>query len=84
MATVVVFVTGATGAIGSHAVTALVAAGHEASALARTPAKAAGLCRQGATPIEISLFDRAALTDAFAGHDALVNLATAISPMASS
>ena len=85
MATVVivrVFVTGATGAIGSHAVPALVGAGHEVSALARTPAKAAALRTQGAAPVEVSLFDRSALTRVFAGHDAVVNLATAIPPMA--
>ncbi len=73
-----VFVTGGTGAIGSHAVPALVAAGHQVTALARTPAKAAVLEAQGATPITVSLFDRAGLTDAFAGHDAVANLATAL------
>lgn len=76
-----VFVTGATGAIGRQAVPALVAAGHEVSALARTPAKAAVLRGQGATPVEVSLFDASALSAAFAGHDAVANLATAIPPM---
>jgi nucleoside-diphosphate-sugar epimerase len=73
-----VFVTGATGAIGGHAVPALLAAGHEVTALARTPEKAAGLTALGAVPSEVSLFDRAALTEALAGHDAVANLATAI------
>lgn len=82
MVVVRVFVTGATGAIGSHAVPALVGAGHEVSALARTPAKAAALRAQGATPVEVPIFDRSALTEVFVGHDAVVNLATAIPPMA--
>ena len=75
-----VFVTGATGAIGGHAVPALVAAGHAVTALARTPEKAAALARQGARPVSVSLFDRAALADAFGGHDAVANLASAIPP----
>jgi uncharacterized protein YbjT (DUF2867 family) len=76
-----VFVTGATGAIGRHAVPALVVAGHAVSALARTPEKAAALAKQGAAPVSVSIFDRAALASAFAGHDAVVNLASAIPPM---
>jgi nucleoside-diphosphate-sugar epimerase len=75
-----VFVIGGTGAIGSHAVPALIRAGHELTALARTPEKAATLRQQGVTPIILSIFDRVALTQALAGHDAVVNLATAIPP----
>lgn len=75
-----VFVTGGTGAIGSHAVPALVRAGHEVTALARTPAKATLLSNQGAAPIRVSIFDRSALAKAFIGHDAVVNLASAIPP----
>jgi uncharacterized protein YbjT (DUF2867 family) len=75
-----VFVAGGTGAIGGHAVPALVRAGHEVSALARTPEKAALLSKRGATPRMVSIFDRAALKDAFMGHHAVVNLATAIPP----
>lgn len=73
-----VFVTGGTGAIGGYAVPALIAAGHTVSALARTPATAAVLGGQGATPVPVSLFDRHALTTAFAGHDAVLNLASAL------
>ncbi|MEW1846202.1 NAD(P)-dependent oxidoreductase [Nonomuraea angiospora] len=76
-----VFITGGTGAIGRHTVPALLAAGHTVTALARTPEKAAALSSQGATPVTVSLFDREALTSAFAGHDAVVNLASAIPPM---
>lgn len=76
-----VFVAGGTGAIGRHAVTALIAAGHTVIALARTPEKAAALTEQGATPLSVSIFDRLALTAAFTGHDAVVNLTSAIPPM---
>lgn len=76
-----VFVTGGTGAIGGHTVPALLEAGHEVTALARTPDKAASLSNRGATPVTVSIFDREALTSAFAGHDAVVNLATAIPSM---
>lgn len=77
-----VFVLGGTGAIGGHAVPALVAAGHQVRALARSPAKAAVLRRQGAEPVEVSIFDRDGLARAFVGHDAVVNLASAMPSMA--
>ena len=73
-----VFVTGGTGAIGAHAVPALIAAGHSVTALARSDAKAAVPRGQGAVPVSVSLFDRRGLADAFAGHDAVVNLASAL------
>jgi nucleoside-diphosphate-sugar epimerase len=76
-----VFVTGGTGAVGRHAIPALVQQGHTVTALARTPEKAAALSVQGATAVLVSLFDRSALAAAFAGHDAVINLATAIPPM---
>jgi len=75
-----VFVIGGTGAIGGHAVPALVRAAHTVTALARTPEKAAQLSKQGASPITVSIFDRAALTEAFKGHDAVINIASAIPP----
>lgn len=73
-----VFVTGGTGAIGGYAVPALIRAGHTVSALARSSAKAIGLHDQGATPVTVSLFDRSGLTAAFADHDAIINLASAL------
>lgn len=75
------FVTGGTGAIGRHTVPALVAAGHEVTALARSPEKSAILAAQGAAPVQVSLFDTGALTKAFANHDAVVNLASALPSM---
>jgi nucleoside-diphosphate-sugar epimerase len=76
-----VFLAGGTGAVGGHTIPALVREGHSVTALARTPEKAAALTEQGATPVSVSLFDRSKLTAAFTGHDAVVNLATAIPPM---
>jgi nucleoside-diphosphate-sugar epimerase len=76
-----VFVLGGTGAIGGHAIPALLAAGHQVSALARTETKAAILRGQGAEPVTVSMFDRVALTEVLRGHDAVVNLATSIPPM---
>lgn len=76
-----VFVIGGTGAIGGHVIPALIGGGHSVSALARTPEKAAALTKQGAKVVSVSIFDRSALTAAFAGHDAIANLASAIPPM---
>ena len=75
-----IFVTGGTGAIGSYAVPALVSAGHQVTAMARTDTKAEVLRRHGASPVQVSLFDRDGLTDAFSGHDAVINLASALPP----
>lgn len=77
-----VFVAGGTGAIGTHAVEALVRAGHDVTALARTAEKADRLDKQGARPVGVSIFHRAGLTEAFAGQDAIVNLASSIPPTA--
>jgi nucleoside-diphosphate-sugar epimerase len=75
-----VFVTGGTGALGRYAVPALVGAGHDVTAVARTDGKAQSLSAQGATPVRVSIFDAEALTPLLAGHDAVVNLATHVPP----
>jgi nucleoside-diphosphate-sugar epimerase len=77
-----VFVLGGTGAIGGHSLAALVAAGHDVTALVRTPEKAAAVRTKGAEPVLVSMFDRVALTGAVRGHDAIVNLATSMPTMA--
>jgi nucleoside-diphosphate-sugar epimerase len=76
-----VLVAGGTGAIGRHAVPALVAGGHTVTALARSDEAAAKLRAQRAEPVRVSIFDRTALAHVMAGHDAVVNLASAIPPM---
>jgi nucleoside-diphosphate-sugar epimerase len=77
-----VFLLGGTGAIGTYALQTLVAAGHEVSALVRTPEKAAAVRAQRADPVVVSMFDRAAIVACLDGHDAIVNLATAMPSMA--
>ena len=57
-----VFVTGGTGAIGGHAVPAIVGEGHTVTVLARTPEKATALAKRGARPVTASIFDRSELT----------------------
>jgi nucleoside-diphosphate-sugar epimerase len=73
-----VFVAGATGVVGTRAVTLLLAAGHQVTGLARSAEKAGLLRRQGARAEQASLFDPEALGRVVAGHDAVVNLATHI------
>lgn len=73
-----IFVTGATGVVGRRAVPLLVRAGHQVTGVARTPEKAAALEQAGAKAVAVDLFDAAALRAAIAGHEAVINLATAV------
>lgn len=73
-----IFVAGATGVIGRRLVPLLVDAGSEVTAVARTKEKAKQLEKQGATPVTVSLFDAAAVKDAVAGHNTVINIATRI------
>jgi len=75
-----VFVSGATGVIGSRVVPQLIAAGHRVTAVARSPEKRAALERAGASAINVDLFDPIAVRRAVAGHDVVINLATHIPP----
>jgi nucleoside-diphosphate-sugar epimerase len=70
-----VAVTGATGVIGRRVIPLLVAGGHDVTAIVRpgSPHRTAG-----SREVRASLFDRAQLTAAFAGQDAVINLATHI------
>ena len=73
-----IYLTGATGVIGRRALPALLAAGHDVTAVARSDEKAATVDAAGATPSQIDLFDSDAVTAAVAGHEAVVHLATNI------
>lgn len=73
-----VFMTGATGVIGRRAIPLLIQGGHEVTAVGRTEAKRDALTRQGARAVAVDQFDRAALTQALEGQDAVINLATHI------
>ena len=74
------FVAGGTGVLGRRAVPRLVEAGHEVTALSRSAEKDELLRSLGATPVRVDLFDAPAVKDAAAGHEAVLNLATAIPP----
>lgn len=71
-----VFVTGATGVIGRRVLPLLVRAGHEVSAVARSPEKHTAVMDAGAKAVTLDLFNTDAVRWAVRGHDAVVNLAT--------
>jgi nucleoside-diphosphate-sugar epimerase len=73
-----VFIAGATGVVGRRLVPMLLDAGSEVTAVARSREKAAQLKKQGATPAMVELFDPAAVEEAVAGHNTVINLATHI------
>src|SRR6266700_1276833 len=75
-----IFVTGANGVLGKAVVKRLIAEGHAVHALSRSEANREMLHRLGAQPMEADLFDGAALVQALAGCEAVVHLATRISP----
>jgi 2-alkyl-3-oxoalkanoate reductase len=72
------FVAGATGVVGRRVVRSLVTAGFETTGIGRTASRRAELAGAGAVAVELDLFDRPQLIRAVAGHDVVLNLATAI------
>jgi nucleoside-diphosphate-sugar epimerase len=79
-----VFLAGGTGVVGSRALPALVAAGHEVTAVGRGAEKAGLVTRLGGSPVTVDLFDAASVAAAVVGHEVVVNLATNIPPFARS
>lgn len=77
-----ILVTGGSGFVGSHAVRALAAAGHEPRLLARSPEKArAVVAALGAPAVEVvagDVTDRASVAAALAGCDAVLHAAAAV------
>lgn len=73
-----VFVTGGTGAVGTHAVKSLLEAGHDVTLLARNDQRAAKLSAKGIRNVRASLFDADRLKACLAGFDAVVNLASSL------
>jgi nucleoside-diphosphate-sugar epimerase len=70
-----VFVTGATGWVGSAVVDDLIAAGHRVTGLTRSEAKAAALAATGATVLRGTLDDLDLLRDAASAVDAVIHTA---------
>jgi nucleoside-diphosphate-sugar epimerase len=70
-----IFVTGATGFIGSRVVKELIAAGHQAIGLCRDEAKAAGLAAAGAEGAEGKMEESGLLTQTAARSDGVIHLA---------
>ncbi|MFL0390852.1 NAD-dependent epimerase/dehydratase family protein [Curtobacterium sp. 179-B 9B NHS] len=70
-----VFVTGASGWIGSHTVDDLLAAGHDVTGLARSDAAAAALETKGVTVLHGDLDDLGALARGAAGAEGVLHLA---------
>jgi nucleoside-diphosphate-sugar epimerase len=71
-----VALTGATGFIGSHILTELLAHGHDVTALVRDDTEAAALAARGATPAVRDLYDRAAVVKVFSDTDGAVHTAS--------
>lgn len=70
-----VFVTGASGWVGSAVVEELLAAGHEVAGLVRTDEQVAKLAADGVRAVQGTLDDLALLTDTAAGSDAVIHTA---------
>jgi 2-alkyl-3-oxoalkanoate reductase len=75
-----IFLTGATGVLGSRAVPLMLDAGHEVTAVGRSPEKRALLERQGARAVDVDLFNLDAVRAAVRGAEIICNLATAVPP----
>jgi len=73
-----IFLTGGTGVVGTRALPALVALGHQVTAVARGSEKADLVRRLGGEPVIVDLFDAAAVEAAVVGSEAVVHLATNI------
>jgi nucleoside-diphosphate-sugar epimerase len=76
-----VFVAGGTGALGHRVVRTLAEAGHEVTATARRDDWTEYIKRVGARPVDVDLFDPAAIRNVIAGQDAVLRLSTKIPPL---
>ena len=70
-----IFVTGATGFIGTHLVPKLIARGYAVTCLARDPKKAESLAKRGAALAAGDVTDRESMRESMRGSDAVFHLA---------
>lgn len=77
-----IFVAGGTGVLGRASLKALVEAGHEVRATARSQEKAKLVRELGAEPVQVDLFDPKEVRQAVAGSEAILRLTTKIPPIA--
>ncbi|HUQ99666.1 MAG TPA: NAD(P)-dependent oxidoreductase [Gemmatimonadaceae bacterium] len=75
-----IFLSGATGVIGTRVIPLLVKKGHSVTAATRSTRKAGIVERLGAEPREVDLFDPAKVASVVKGHDVVINLATSVPP----
>lgn len=73
-----VVISGGTGVIGRAAVAAMLEAGHQVDVLARSVENHEVIAGLGARPVVADLFEISSLTQAYAGADAVINLATEV------
>ena len=78
-----IFVTGATGVLGSPVIRKLVATGHHVRALSRSEANQVQLIAVGAEPFEADLFNPDSVRQALESMSAILHLPTRIPPTAS-
>lgn len=71
-----VALTGATGFVGSHVLTALQEHGHEVTALVRDDGQADIVAGRGATPSVVDLYDRPAVVGVFGSADGAIHTAS--------
>jgi nucleoside-diphosphate-sugar epimerase len=75
-----IFVTGSTGVIGRRVVPLLAGAGHDVTAMLRSPRKSAALERTGVKTVTADLLNFDSLLRAVDGHEVVINLATHMPP----
>ncbi len=76
-----IFVAGGTGVLGLASLKALIEAGHQVRATARTPEKAEVVRNLGAEAVSVDLYDPKEVRQAIAGCEAILRLTTKIPPI---
>lgn len=77
-----IFIAGGSGVLGRATLKALVEAGHQICATARTEKKAELVRKLGAEPVQVDLYDPKEVKQAVAGSEAVLRLTTKIPPIA--